>query len=86
MKGNNAKGLYTGMIILDLQKAFDTVDHTILCDKLEQMGVVTIDWFKSYMSDRQQVISINGATSSPGLVTWGSPRKYRRAPAVFVLC
>jgi len=31
--------LYTGMIMLDLQKAFDTVDHRILCNKLQSMGI-----------------------------------------------
>ena len=39
IKGNNAKGLYTGMIMLDLQKAFDTVDHSIICKKIEGMGL-----------------------------------------------
>ena len=37
--GNNAKGLYTGMIMLDLEKPFDTDDHSLLCRKLEGMGL-----------------------------------------------
>ena len=38
IKGNTAKGLYTGMIMLDLQKAFDTVDHSILCKRIRGHG------------------------------------------------
>ena len=69
--GKNAKGLYTGIIMLDLQKAFDTVDNAILCKKLEgyRMGVVSIEWFKSYLSGRQQAVTIDGITFCPGLVT-----------------
>ena len=44
-----AKGNYVGMVLLDLQKAFDTVDHEILCNKLETMGIDFTDWFKSYL-------------------------------------
>ena len=39
IKSQTAKGLYTGMIMQDLQKAFDMVDHEILCNKLKVMGV-----------------------------------------------
>ena len=44
IKRNNAKGMYTGMTMLDLQKAFDTVDHVNLCKTLEGIGVMSIKW------------------------------------------
>ena len=40
----NAKGLYTGMILLDLQKAFDIVNHSIVCNKLKLVGISTNKW------------------------------------------
>ena len=53
-------GLYTGMI---MQKAFDTVDHQILCNMLPNMGVSSTKWFKLYLTDRQQTVSANGTES-----------------------
>ena len=55
LRTNNAKGLYTGMIMLDLLKAFDTVDHNFLCSKLKVMGVQLVDWFESYLTDKSPV-------------------------------
>ena len=69
--------------MLDLQKAFDTVDHSILCKKLEGMGVISIEWFKSYFSGRQQVVTIDGITSCPGLVTCGVPQGSILGPLFF---
>ena len=46
IKLNTSKGLYPGMIMLDLQKAFDTVNPDILFGKLELMDVRSIPWFK----------------------------------------
>ena len=57
--------------MLDLQKAFDTVDHSILCKKKIDGSGASIDWFQSYLVDRQEVVTINGATSSPGHVKCG---------------
>ena len=47
IKHETSKGLYTGMIMLDLQKAFDTVDHLILCEKLRAIGVGSVDWLST---------------------------------------
>ena len=47
-----SQGNFVGMVLLDLQKAFDTVDHDILCNKLEAMGMDFTDWFKSYLGGR----------------------------------
>ena len=71
IRGNNEKGLFTGMIMLDLQKAFDTVDHSILCEKLESIGVNSVNWFYSYLSNRVQYVSLKGETSEPYTVTCG---------------
>ena len=74
LKGNTSRGLFTGMLLLDLQKAFDTVDHDILCKKLESIGVLSVDWFRSYLTSRKQFVHINNISSDPGFVTCGVPQ------------
>jgi retron-type reverse transcriptase len=49
-------------VFLDLAKAFDTVDHKKLIDILPGLGIKneSLDWFKSYLKNRKQMVSING--------------------------
>ena len=49
-------------VFIDLQKAFDTVNHEILLEKLKHYGISgnTNSWFKSYLTDRKQYVSIDG--------------------------
>ena len=53
------------MVMLDLQKAFDTVDHSILLSKLTDIGLdpTSVSWLESYLSDRSQPVDV-GETRS----------------------
>ena len=58
---NIDKGLLTGLIFLDLSKAFDTLDHSIMLDKLALLGMnrPAVQWFRSYLTTLTQSVSVN---------------------------
>ena len=59
------KGKYVGAVLVDLKKAFDTVDHRILLKKLFCYGIrdVSLDWFQSYLGDRFQCTLLENTLS-----------------------
>ena len=70
------KGLLTEMILIDLQKAFDTINHDILFKKRKAMGFSEecITWFKSYLSERIFFISTENQLPDYGRISCGVPQ------------
>jgi hypothetical protein len=81
------QGLITGSVFIDLQKAFDTVDHCLLIEKLQCYGVngKELDWFVDYLQNRKQVVQFGNAYSEPGIVSFGVPQCSILGPLLFVL-
>ena len=70
------EGLLTGILLIDLQKAFDTIDHEILLQKLKaiKFSESTIKWFKSYLSQRIFLVNIENRLSDIGKISCEVPQ------------
>ena len=80
-------GKYGCGIFIDLRKAFDTVNHEILLNKLEH-GIrdSMLDWFRSYLKDRKQYVSINEQSSELLMNNCGVPQGSVLGPLLFLIC
>ena len=72
------------LVALHIQKAFDTVDHKILIDKLNYYGICE-PWFKSYISGLRQFTIVDGLVSDPLSITTGVPQGSILGPLLFIM-
>ena len=84
---NKKKGNICGAVFLDLSEAFDAVDYGILMSKLSSVGVSprSLEWFSSYLSNRNQQTSCDNKLSEALPVTFGFPQGSILGPLVFLV-
>ena len=77
----------TGMILINLQKAFDTIDHDILLQKLNAIGFSNhcVGWFKSYLSNRLFRVHLENYYSDSSTITCGVPQGSTLGPLLFLI-
>ena len=85
---NMAKGSVTALTLLDLSAAFDTIDHTILLDRLNVyygLSELALSWFKSYLSGRTHSVKVGSTLSHPAALHYGVPQGSVLGPILFSL-
>ena len=74
-------------VFIDLQKAFDTVNHEILLEKLKYYGIRSKqnDWLRSFLTNRKQYVSMEDFFSQTKIVKCGVPQGSTLGPLLFLI-
>lgn len=75
--------LYTCCLFLDYSKAFDTVNHSILLGRLSKYGILDVEWFNSYLTNRYQRVKLASHFSTPKKIQCGVPQGSVLGPTLF---
>ena len=76
------------LLLLDLSAAFDTLNHSLLIEKLRKaygLGGKVIAWLKSYLSNRNFKVTVNGSSSNTCCLTIGVPQGSILGPLLFIM-
>ena len=79
--------MLTGAVFIDLRKAFDSVNHTLLLDKIRSCSVTDTEllWFRSYLTNRKQAVSYQNVLSDLAQLSTGVPQGSILGPLLFIL-
>ena len=80
------KNRVSGMVLVDYYKAFDMVDHALLLQKLNAYGLhnISLEWFRSYLTNRRQLVSLAGKESDMATIVHGVPQGSILGPLLFI--
>ena len=79
------KSVMTGMILIDLQKVFDAIDYGVLLQNAIGFTKHTVNWFKSYLSNRSFLVNFANNFSQPASVSCGVPQGSILGPLLFLI-